>query len=88
MLSHFATRNSSQKQIIMKSKKNNLPLSLHEPAIAYETKGHVRLNLPPEYIDTLSAGEIEDLSRCITGKELENRVISRLEKRLSARTCK
>ena len=88
MLSHFVTRNSSQKQIIMKSKKNNLPLSLHEPAIAYETKGQARLNLPTDYMATLSAGEIEDLSHCITGKELEDRVTSRIEKRLSAKTCK
>ncbi|MDO5664927.1 MAG: hypothetical protein Q4G63_06700 [Bacteroidia bacterium] len=64
-----------------------LPL-LSEPAMAYHTRQSVLNNLSAEYISTLSDDEINDLSNCITGEELEARVIARLEKRIAAKSCK
>ncbi|MDO5522603.1 MAG: hypothetical protein Q4G48_00990 [Bacteroidia bacterium] len=64
------------------------PLKLREPAVAYESKHSVLHTLSDEYLAALSADEIDDLSHCITGKELEKRVIARLEKKLPNQSCK
>ena len=60
---------------------------LNEPAVAYETVFSA-LNLPKKYFVGLSADEIEDLSHCITGEELEERIIGRLEKKFAVKQCK
>lgn len=77
----------------MKKKKTFIDKSvdssiINEPAFVYETKSSALQSLSDESIARLSADEFEDLSQCITGEELEARVIARLEKAFPNKSCK